>query len=194
MVGVTSHMPHGNGTFRRFYVGFTLGGLAASLFVSVPIMLLAKLGSGVAEGGRVAICAAGGMVFAVQDFRHRTPFLRRQVPQDLSLETQNPGFVGLYYGADMGLLFTTQKTTSLVWFGLLCLALFNGTVPILGSLILYSATATTALLMLAWRRSDSLCDLYFGGRSIRQWTSRAQYLSASAAFAVVLVAVHRMAS
>lgn len=92
-------------------ISIFLGGVAASLQLLLPSPSL-----------RLAIIAVAGIGFGVADLLDRTPHIWRQVPQDY-VHTLSPGIRGLIWGADLGLLVTTQKTTSLLWFGLVAAVL-----------------------------------------------------------------------
>ena len=98
----------------RFLAGLTVGGIAGGLVLSLPVYLLGSaLTSVMPLTGRVLLLAAICAVLAWADLRHRTPHVWRQVPQGL-VRTLPPGSLGVVWGFDLGLLFTTQKTTSLI--------------------------------------------------------------------------------
>ncbi|MDA0643016.1 MULTISPECIES: hypothetical protein [Nonomuraea] len=70
--------------------------------------------------------AAGTLLVGVgvADVLNRTPHVMRQVPQDYA-RALRPGWRGVLWGVDLGLLFTTQKTTSLIWGALVVTVLLN---------------------------------------------------------------------
>jgi hypothetical protein len=102
----------------RFLTGLLAGGLAASLLLALAVDrlggLLARL---VPDGFRQGAAVAALLVLAAADLADRTPHVWRQVPQAL-LRRLPPGRLGLVWGFDLSLLFTTQKSTSLTWAGL----------------------------------------------------------------------------
>jgi hypothetical protein len=102
----------------RFLTGLLAGGLLASLLLAFGVD---RLGTAVAlvlpDGYRRAAAVLLLLVLAGFDLADRTPHLWRQVPQAL-VRTLPPGRLGLVWGFDLSLLFTTQKSTSLTWAGL----------------------------------------------------------------------------
>jgi hypothetical protein len=59
------------------------------------------------------------VLFGVADLTDHTPQSPRQVPQRLAGDLNHqPGRLGFIWAVDLGLLVTTQKTTSLLWIGL----------------------------------------------------------------------------
>lgn len=102
----------------RFLAGLLAGGLLASLLLAAAVD---ALGSAVAlllpDGRRRAVAVVLLLALAAADLADRTPHLWRQVPQAL-VRSLPPGRLGLVWGFDLSLLFTTQKSTSLTWAGL----------------------------------------------------------------------------
>lgn len=100
---------------RRFLVGLAVGGAAGGTVLAVVAYLVASLlSAGLAEQVRLWIFAVVCVVLAAADLANRTPHVWRQVPQQL-VNTLPPGALGLVWGFDLGLLFTTQKVASLIW-------------------------------------------------------------------------------
>jgi hypothetical protein len=59
------------------------------------------------------------LMLGVADLLNRTPHVWRQVPQRFARELNDyPGRLGFVWAVDLGLIVTTQKTTSLLWIGL----------------------------------------------------------------------------
>jgi hypothetical protein len=119
MAGVAGPMlrrnrPHG----ARFLAGLLAGGLLASLLLA---LVVGWLGTAVAlvlpDGWRRAAAVLVLLALAAADLADRTPHVWRQVPQAL-VRSLPPGRLGLVWGFDLSLLFTTQKSTSLTWAGL----------------------------------------------------------------------------
>lgn len=116
MAGVASPMLRRTRTGgARFLTGLAVGGIAAGLLLSIPVYLAGRLLEAVVPAtGRTAGLVAVCLVLGIADVRNRTPHPWRQVPQAL-VRRFPPGTLGLTWGFDLGLLVTTQKTTSLIW-------------------------------------------------------------------------------
>ncbi|MEU8264995.1 hypothetical protein AB0C02_30830 [Micromonospora sp. NPDC048999] len=101
----------------RFLAGFGAGLAAAALTLLGPLLLLAWALELVHPTARTVLLIAVLLGFGAADLLNRTPHVWRQVPQRFARELQ-PGRLGLIWAYDLGLLVTTQKTTSLLWIGL----------------------------------------------------------------------------
>jgi hypothetical protein len=114
----------------RFMLGLLIGGLAGSAVLAVPVFVLGRLVAEVlSEPVRWVVFGVVVVAFGVVDLTLRTPHVQRQVPQAL-VRTMKPGPLGLVWGVDLAMLFTTQKTTSLMWVALAGLVLVApGLVP-----------------------------------------------------------------
>jgi hypothetical protein len=108
----------------RFLGGLAAGGAAGGAVLAVPVYLIGRLLGPLPLSVRVFGLVLVGLVLAVADLRQRTPHVWRQVPQSL-WSRLSPGSLGLTWGFDLGLLFTTQKTTSLIWMALAALVLLQ---------------------------------------------------------------------
>jgi hypothetical protein len=99
----------------RFLFGLLLGGVLAAALLSLAVMVVGRLaGAAVSEDARRLALVTIMSCLGLADVFNRTPHLWRQVPQRLALSA--PPFArGLVWGFDLGLLFTTQKVTSLTW-------------------------------------------------------------------------------
>ncbi|MFI7080551.1 hypothetical protein ACIBO1_24930 [Micromonospora sp. NPDC049903] len=128
----------------RFLVGLLFGGLAGSALLAVPVHLLGRLVEVlVAEEARWLIFGVLVVGFGIADLTLRTPYLHRQVPVSL-IRMLKPGRLGVVWGLDLAMLFTTQKTTSMLWVTLAGLVLVApGAAPI----VLPAAWAVAALAM-----------------------------------------------
>jgi hypothetical protein len=121
----------------RLLIGLVLGRLAAGVALSVPAYLLARAAHAtLGTPARLWLAATACALFAVFDLADRTPHPWRQVPQSLVYRLP-PGTLGVAWGVDLGLLFTTQKVASLIW------------VSIAGSVLLDPATATAVPVIVA---------------------------------------------
>jgi hypothetical protein len=102
----------------RFLLGLLAGEIAGSALLATA---LSGLGSLLAIliplQGRVWLTAVAILVFGLLDMINRTPHIWRQVPQRF-VRSIPPGRLGLVWGFDLALLFTTQKATSLTWVAL----------------------------------------------------------------------------
>jgi len=132
-----------------FLVSLAVGGVAAGLILAVPVYLAGSaLHAALPRTGRVALLAAIVVVLAFADLRNRTPHVSRQVPQRL-VRMLPPGILGLVWGFDLGLLFTTQKVASLIWAALAAaILLAPSTAPVLLAAVAFTATAAVSTLSL----------------------------------------------
>jgi hypothetical protein len=100
---------------RRFVAGYVVGVLAAATTLSVLAYVAgAGMEQVVPDRARQVLLAAVLAGLGLLDLAGRTPFLMRQVPQRYAMG-MSAGWRGLAWGADLALLVTTQKTTSLPW-------------------------------------------------------------------------------
>jgi hypothetical protein len=126
----------------RFLSGLTLGGAAGGLVLAVPVYVIGStLGSVVPRPARLVVLLVLCTALAVADLRQRTPHVWRQVPQSLA-RTLPPGSRGLAWGFDLGLLFTTMKSTSLIWASMAALLLLR---PSLAAVALVAITVVVSL-------------------------------------------------
>lgn len=120
MVGVSSPMMRGERSAGwRFIAGFGGGLATATAVLAAPLLLLALVVDALPEPVRMGALVVFVVGFACADLLDRTPHVWRQVPQRFARElNRQPGRLGLVWAFDLGLLVTTQKTTSLLWIGL----------------------------------------------------------------------------
>jgi len=153
MAGVAGPMwqrSHSDGT--RFLIGLAVGGVSAGLVLAVPVYLIGHLAGRILPVPvRVGLLVVLAVALGVADLAGRTPHVWRQVPQKL-VRTLPPGTLGLTWGFDLGLLVTTQKTSSLLWVSVAAVTLLD---PALapGALVGFSLIATAgvvALSLTAW--------------------------------------------
>jgi hypothetical protein len=110
----------------RFIAGFGAGLAVAAALLAGPLLLLQALAQLAPEPVRIGLLVALVAALAVADVRNRTPHVWRQVPQRFAHELGHlPGRLGLIWAVDLGLLVTTQKTTSLLWIALAGAALLG---------------------------------------------------------------------
>jgi hypothetical protein len=152
MAGVASPMlrrtPSGG---RRFLLGLLVGGIAAGILLSVPVYLIGiAIDSVVPIKERLMILAAILVILATADLIRRTPHVLRQVPERFIWDLP-PGFLGIVWGFDLGLLITTRKTTSLIWVAVVGVVLFW---PAMAAVVLVSITVVATLAIAAWSFTD----------------------------------------
>jgi len=121
----------------RFLAGLAAGGVAAALVLSLLVYVTGILALSLLPlRARLLMVSAIAVSLGIADVMHRTPHIWRQVPQRL-VRLLPPGTLGLVWGLDLGLLFSTQKTTSLIW------------VAIAAALILAPSSAVIVLVGIA---------------------------------------------
>jgi hypothetical protein len=126
MAGVTGPMlRRSRAQGVRFLAGLAVGGVVASTLLATAIWLLGLLLQLVVPlVVRAALAVVAVVIFGVADLLNRTPHVWRQVPQRF-VRVLPPGRLGVVWGFDLSLLFTTQKSTSLTWAVLAVLVLLS---------------------------------------------------------------------
>lgn len=150
MTGVASPMLKAfPGRGVRFVIGLLFGGVAAGSLLSIAVYLLGSgAGALLPSRNRLLIVAGVAMALGIADFIGRTPSATRQVPQRM-VRSVPAGFLGLAYGFDLGLLFTTQKTTSLIWLSIaMAILLEPVSSPLIVVAIALGAAGTVVLFSL----------------------------------------------
>ncbi len=103
----------------RFLAGFGAGLAVATAMLSGPLLLLSAAAHVASHPVRIGVLMVFVVLLASADLLNRTPHVWRQVPQRFARELNDqPGRLGFIWAVDLGLLVTTQKTTSLLWIGL----------------------------------------------------------------------------
>lgn len=171
----------------RFLAGLVVGGASAGLILAVPVYLIGQLaGRYLSESVRIWLLVVLTLAFAVADLTGRTPHVWRQVPQRL-VRSLPPGILGLVWGFDLGLLVTTQKTSSLLWLSVAAVTLLGPDfAPI--AMVAFSLVATagiTALSLTVWTRT---MEGGFGWTWIRRtrWATGATMLAAGVVMIIAL--------
>jgi hypothetical protein len=147
MAGVASPLlRYSRARGTRFLTGLAVGGTAGGLLLAVPVYLIGTLAGHLPFAVRVGLLALVCAALGVADLLGRTPHVWRQVPQAL-VRTLPPGALGLAWGFDLGLLFTTQKTTSLIWGSLAAIVLLRPglAAPVLPGIALVAALSMAVL-------------------------------------------------
>lgn len=126
MVGVVGPMLRRSpGEAYNFILGYAVGYLAGgTVLVTVAYGVGQLLRAVVPHGPRVVALILVLVVLGALDLADRTPQAKRQVPQRHARNI-SPGWRGVVWAFDLALLFTTRKTTSLVWAALATLVLLD---------------------------------------------------------------------
>lgn len=168
MAGVAGPMLRSNrGAGVRLLTGLLVGEMAAGVLIAVPAFLV---GEGLREvlpaSVRLWAVAALCVLFGAADLLNRTPRVARQVPEGL-IQRLPPGSLGLAWGFDLGLLFTTQKAVSLIWVAIAATVLLDP--PVAAALIVGIAVlASTAVTVLSLLRRPGVDRVSSWGLRLRQ--------------------------
>jgi hypothetical protein len=135
----------------RFLAGLIVGGAAGGIALAIPAYLIGTaLHAVVPPTLRTWVLVLVCVGFGVADLLNRTPHVWRQVPQQL-VQRFPPGALGLTWGFDLGLLFTTQKATSLIWISVAAVTLLQ---PGLVGLVLVGIAVLASLAVLVGSTSE----------------------------------------
>jgi hypothetical protein len=149
MAGVAGPMlQRSRSSGARFLSGLAAGGIFAGLVLAIPVYLAGHLAERfVPTSARIVALIGLTFALALADLTGHTPHVWRQVPQRL-VRSLPPGTLGLTWGFDLGLLVTTQKTSSLLWLSIAAVTLLDpGLAP--GALVAFSLAATAGVLILS---------------------------------------------
>lgn len=135
----------------RFVTGFGAGLAVSVALLAGPLLLLAAAAALIPEPARAVLLVVLVVLLGVADLLNRTPHVWRQVPQRFARELSHlPGRLGFIWALDLGLLVTTQKTTSLLWIALAGAVLLGTPLTVLFTLAVAAAVywlATTVLVV-----------------------------------------------
>lgn len=124
----------------RFLAGLVIGSLLTGLVLALVLVVTGSVLTALPLPVRVTAAAVFLVALAWLDLLNRTPHVWRQVPQRLVRELP-PGQLGVIWGADLGTLISTQKTTSLIWGAIaVCVLVRPGTAVALAVLVSVVAT------------------------------------------------------
>lgn len=99
----------------RFLLGLLVGGMLTAGLVGLLVDILSlEVGRLVDVDVRLVLLLCLVVFLGLADIIGKTPHIWRQVPQRF-IRIFSPGKLGLIWGSDLGLLVTTQKSTSLLW-------------------------------------------------------------------------------
>jgi hypothetical protein len=170
MVGVSGPMlAYSTARGRRFMFGLTAGSLVGSALLAA-VAVAAGFGlskAGIPADFRRAALIALALTLGIADIANRTPQLWRQVPQQL-VRMLSPGVLGVVWGIDLGLIFTTKKVTSLWWLAIIGLMLVK---PELLIVTVPAGAVLTALAIWAWSlrvKDNTACMMKHQRRLITQ--------------------------
>ena len=139
----------------RLLAGLLAGEVAAGVLLAIPAFLLGVgLRAALPQSARLWVLAALCLLFGIADLVNRTPRVRRQVPEML-LDRLPPGTLGVAWGFDLGLLFTTQKAVSLIWVAIAAAILLNPVVAA-GMLIWIAVLASMTVIVLSIGRRPGI--------------------------------------
>jgi hypothetical protein len=170
----------------RFLVGFSVGAVAAGLVLALAALLLGRaLNALVPDDARAALVAAICVLFGVADLLNRTPHVWRQVPQAL-VRVLPPGFLGVVWGFDIGLLFTTQKAVSLMWAAVAAVVLLH---PAAAPVLLVGMALVSSAIIVIWSVSGAAVLRSHGTRRDRRWLRAMRTGSGSLLLALGVVTV-----
>lgn len=100
---------------RRFIAGLGFGYLTGLTIISMAILTIAAgVDAAIPREPREVVLTALLLLMLCTDVLNRTLFVNRQVPQRFARQLA-PGVRGLIWGTDLGLLISTQKTSSGLW-------------------------------------------------------------------------------
>lgn len=151
MAGVAGPMLHRSATQGlRFLLGLLLGCMVAATIIATLIILLGGAAHyAIPASTRSPLLASVLAALGVMDLLHRTPQMGRQVPKIFAHSLQ-PGALGLVWGMDIGLLFTTRKTTSLVW-AAMAVAVVTGPMPIAAFVVALTTAMAVSARSVGWK-------------------------------------------
>lgn len=172
----------------RFLAGFAGGLAVAAAAVSVPLLLLTSVAARVDETVRGLTLVALLVGLGVADLLNRTPHVWRQVPQRFVRELP-PGWLGFVWACDLGLLVTTQKTTSLLWIGLAGLVLAGSPLPVVLTVVLVSTVFGLGVAALTLASAGAALT----GPAFSRWVPRLRKGSGTAALVLAVIEIARLA-
>src|ERR1022692_1131729 len=109
----------------RFLAGLLAGEVAAAALIAVPFFVTGEaIKTVLAAPTRLWAVAVICALLGAADLANRTPRVQRQVPETL-IRRLPPAALGLAWGFDLGLLFTTQKAVSLIWAAIAAIVLLD---------------------------------------------------------------------
>ena len=159
----------------QFLLGLTGGALVAAVVVGLAVygvgVPLSLLASRSVRTIALVILICG---LAAADLLDRTPHVWRQVPQVLIRRGLPDGLLGLVWGVDMGLLFTTQKVVSLLWGALAAALLLD---PMAGFTMMLTAAALSSTSIMLWTLGGGRGITRYGTRQERKWSRHMRTVS-----------------
>lgn len=193
MVGVSDPLWRDNRRHGLLFIGgFAAGSVAAMAVMSMPLLLLTELAGAIDPAIRAVALTSLLLGLGVADLLNRTPHIWRQVPQRFA-RTLQPGQLGFIWALDLGLLVTTQKTTSLLWIGLGGLILAGFPVPVVLAVMTISTVFTVGVILLTVSKAGpALTDPLSPLRIRVHWVPWLRRISGVAALALAGLEIARM--
>lgn len=169
----------------RFLVGLGAGGVVAGALLSVVTYLFGELlRVALPPQPRLWLLASACALLGLADLANRTPHAWRQVPQSL-VRALPPGRLGLVWGFDLGLLFTTQKVVSLIWAAMAAVVLVR---PAAAGGVLMTVSVLAGLTIAAWSFSKR-AGARSQGRRNAQWVRHIRQASGLTLLAMSLLVI-----
>ena len=164
----------------RFLAGLLVGELLAGSLLAIPAFLLGEVAQATLSlPGRLWVLVAACVLFGVADLSSRTPGLRRQVPEHL-IQQLPPGMLGVAWGFDLGLLFTTHKVSSFIWVALVAGVLLD---PVAAAALVVGVTVGSAAAMTVLSVSGT------DGASVTRWIVRLRLARRASGVALLTLAI-----
>ena len=192
MVGVSNPLMRENREEGwRFLWGFLAGLALACVTVLVLLLSVAALASLLPAMIRSIVLVALLTLLGLADLTNRTPHVWRQVPQRFARQLP-PGRLGLVWAYDLGLLVTTQKTTSLLWVGLAGAVLAASPAALAATTALISLLFGLGVVIMTLTASGSALTMPVMPSMPARWLPTVRLASGAAALAIAAFETGRL--
>jgi len=188
MVGVSNPiMRRDRAQGGRFIAGFGFGLVVATGAVAAVLVPVSSAAHLAPEPVRAGVLVVLVVFLGLADLFNRTPHVWRQVPQRLARELNDqPGRLGLIWAVDLGLLVTTQKTTSLLWIGIAGAVLLGTPVAVVLTLAVAAVLYWLGTAILVMTGDDFLTEPHRLGR-LGGWAGAARRVAGAAGLGLAAV-------
>src|ERR1022692_728181 len=161
----------------RFLAGLLAGEVAAAALIAVPFFVTGEaIKTVLAAPTRLWAVAVICALLGAADLANRTPRVQRQVPESL-IGRLPPATLGLTWGFDLGLLFTTQKAVSLIWAAIAAIVLLDPAMAAGLTIGIAVITVLTVTTLSIWRRP--------GRNRLASWGSRLRFARQGSGLALI---------
>ena len=161
----------------RFLAGLLAGEVAAAALIAVPFFVAGEaIKTVLAAPTRLWAVAVICALLGAADLANRTPRVQRQVPETL-IRRLPPAALGLAWGFDLGLLFTTQKAVSLIWAAIAAIVLLDPAMAAGLTIGIAVITVLTVTTLSIWRRP--------GRNRLATWGSRLRFARQGSGLALI---------